>query len=342
MPLLRIRRQRTLSTIFLLIITACSTNKAPKYKLIYPDDIHDEINATLLLADFKTLSSDEFEGRKTGTLGNLKARNFIESKLATFNTLTLLNRHKVNNTKASGKGTYRHSFTHQSLTKTLNGQNLVALVKGSHYSDKYIVLSAHFDHLGSKGRLIFNGADDNASGTAALLNMAKNISENPLRYSVIFLFTDAEESNLLGAKAFLNDFMAIVPHIKLNINLDMIAGSKNTKSLHFISKGVDTIIEVPIYLQIQEDLISHANLSIKKGFRDTNAQGSLVRKKIKWLVASDHGAFNRKKIPFIYFGVGAHENYHTRDDTFKNINQQFYLLATQAIYRHIRLLDYYL
>ena len=342
MPLLRIRRQRTLSTIFLLIITACSTNKAPKYKLIYPDDIHDEINATLLLADFKTLSSDEFEGRKTGTLGNLKARYFIESKLASFNTLTLASRQKTSNTIASDKGSYRHSFTHQSLTKTVNGQNLVALVKGSHFSDKYIVLSAHFDHLGSTGRLIYNGADDNASGTAALLNMAKIISENPLRYSVIFLFTDAEESNLLGSKAFLNDFTAIVPNIKLNINLDMIAGAKKTKSLHFISKGVDSIIEDPIYSQIQEDLFSHANLSIKKGFRDTDTHGSLVRKKVKWLVASDHGAFNRKKIPFIYFGVGTHENYHTSDDTFENINQQFYLLATQAIYRHIRLLDHYL
>ena len=151
--------------------------------------------------DVTFLASDELEGRQTGTEGEKKAADYISKR---FKEL-----------KLSEKGTkgFLQPFTFKPKTNpheevkfdvngdgTITGNNVIGFLDNQ--ASNTIIIGAHYDHLGKRGRKIYNGADDNASGVAALLVYAKEIAEMPLKHSVIFLFTDGEEVDLLGAKAF--------------------------------------------------------------------------------------------------------------------------------------------
>ncbi|WDE09496.1 M28 family peptidase [Thalassomonas haliotis] len=234
---------------------------------------------------------------------------------------------------------YRHVFNDKAGR---DGANVIGYIPGTDFPQQYIVLSAHFDHIGKGARVIYNGADDNASGTAALLAIAEQVKQTPLRYSLILLFSDGEEVGLVGAHAFIRSYQALLADIKLNINLDMIAGDRGTKKLRFISKGVDSLLDKQ-GLKMWARLRDSARIQVKKGFKSGSSSiargSSAVNNRIRWRAASDHYVFYKAKIPFIYFGVGTHKNYHTGNDDFNGINREFYLAATASICRQIYLLD---
>ena len=279
-----------------------------------------------LVNHLQQLSSDEFSGRKLGTQGNKMARSYILSALKRYNI-------------PSFDQQYQHNFIHKSLLKDRAGQNIIALIEGSEFKQEYIVLTAHFDHLGIKAGNIYNGADDNASGTAALLVLGKEIVQRPLRYSVILLFTDAEEANLLGSKAFVKDYANVLPSIKLNVNLDMIAGNKKTTSLHYITRGINSVLDDNKYQEFN-NFQHQSSIRIVRGFNRVYDKAGRNRGRSGWLKASDHGVFYRNKVPFIYFGVGPHNNYHTKNDTFENVNLDFYIKASQTIFQQILVIDH--
>ncbi|WP_044839922.1 M28 family peptidase [Thalassomonas viridans] len=279
-----------------------------------------------LLSHIKTLASDDFSGRETATRGNEKARVYIIDALKQLDVAPL------------GQ-TYRHSFSYKG---DADGANVIGFIPGTEFPQQYIVLSAHFDHIGQDARVIYNGADDNASGTAALLSIAEQVKQAPLRYSLILLFTDGEEVGLVGAHAFIRSYQELIVKIKLNINLDMIAGDRKTKKLRFISKDMDTLLDDRA-LKMWAALRQSGEIPVKKGFRsgvgNISRSKSVVNNRIRWRAASDHYVFYKADIPFIYFGVGTHKNYHTGRDDFNGINQEFYLAATASICRQIYLLD---
>jgi len=282
------------------------------------------INNKTLLNYLKTLSSNDFSGRKFSTPGNKLAQNYI---ISTLESLSI----------PAFKGAYQHPFTQELLFLTKQGANIIALIEGKKYPERYIILSAHYDHLGNKGHKVFNGADDNASGTAALLSYASLLIKKPLNHSVILLFTDGEETNLLGAKAFITEQKAMLPKIKLNINVDMIAGSKQSKVLGYISHDFEQILSSTM----QENLLTcqkELPLKIKRGFNRAKGFNSLLTR-TNWRMASDHAVFYQNNIPFIYFGVGTHKNYHSVKDNYENINTAFFIAATSAIYQQLVFLD---
>lgn len=260
-------------------------------------------------------------GRKLASDGNKRAQDYIISSLANNNVPPFQNK-------------YRHAFHHKSFLSVKAGTNIVSVVTGTDFPQKFIVLSAHYDHLGKKGSKIYNGADDNASGTAALLSFAQAIVNKPLKHSVIFLFTDGEEVNLLGAKAFVRQQKLLLPQIILNINVDMIAGSKRTKRLHYLDNKLDTILSNKV--DILKSVSQSSSISVKKGFRGKSYRSN---SNTSWISASDHAAFYRHLIPFIYFGVGEHVNYHTTDDDFQHTNLSFFIEASQTIYQFLQLID---
>ena len=197
------------------------------------------------------------------------------------------------------------------------------------------MLTAHFDHLGMKGNKIYNGADDNASGTSALLSIAEQLTKTPLMHNVILIFTDAEESGLKGSKAFIKENKELIGHIKLNINMDMLAGSINSHNLHYISRGLDTLLSHESFEQFKRNHL-YQEFSIVKGFR---RERHALNKRTQWLLASDHGAFHQNGIPFIYYCVGTHQNYHSHNDEFSNTNHQLLINSTNAIYQQLLFLD---
>ena len=280
------------------------------------------INKEPLLEHLSFLSSNKLGGRKIASEGNILAQKYIISQLVSSSIQPLNNE-------------YQQKFIIKNHFNEIEGHNIIAMIPGSGNIENFIVLTAHFDHIGKKGNKVYNGADDNASGTSALLALGQQIVKIPLKHNVILLFTDGEESNLLGAKAFVKDNQRIMSNVVLNINLDMIAGSKRTNKLRYLSRGINNLL-TEANIEGLKRLQNSFDIPIKKGFR-LKKSGSQDR--VNWLMASDHGIFHRAGIPFIYFGVGTHKNYHQHSDTFGNVNLSFFHMATNAIYQQLIFID---
>lgn len=157
------------------------------------------------------LSDDMTQGRGLGSSGHLMTESLLIDK---FNESSLT--HFYSNS-------YVQSFRIDSLT----GRNIIGVVRSKYYSDKYIVISAHYDHLGILQGNIYNGADDNASGVALLLELARvfaSMRENRdgLSKNLIFAAFDAKENNLAGSETFLKRLPVDKNKIVCNINLDQI------------------------------------------------------------------------------------------------------------------------
>ncbi len=266
-----------------------------------------------LLHDLQILANDSMQGRKTGTAGGEKARRYIIKRFGEI-----------------GLQAYQDSFKHPfsikigNPQKSLQGVNVLGYINGD--SDKILVISAHYDHEGIKNGNIYNGADDNASGVSALLAIAQYFNQNPSRYTILFAAFDAEEQGLLGSKAFLMDEIIPIENIKININMDMISRNENYEiyvagTYHypqFISMVNSVDLNSPVNI-----LLGHDNPALKED----------------WTFSSDHGPFHSKKIPFLYFGVEDHEDYHKATDDFEKIDTEFYHQVVESILKIILELD---
>lgn len=262
-------------------------------------------NETLLLEHVKTLSSDAFEGRRTGTKGAFKAEKYIVSQFTSSNVLPL------------GKN-YEQPFLFSNEGKNYSGVNILGLIKGTLYPDKYIVISAHYDHEGVKNGQIYNGADDNASGICALFSFGEYFKNNPPKHSVILAAFDGEELGFGGSKYFVNNSMIPLKQIIVNLNMDMI--SRSDKNELF---AVGTIFNKTL-----ENVISSQEYSTTIKLLKGHDQGNWMD---NWTYSSDHASFHKKGIPFLYFGVEDHKDYHQPTDDYENIQPDFYIEAVKVI-----------
>lgn len=254
-----------------------------------------------LLKNIKTLSSDAFKGRRTGTLGAKKAKNYIIKAFTKEGVLPLTKN-------------FEQHFTFGNY----QAKNILGLIKGTEHTSKYIVLSAHYDHEGIKEGKIYNGADDNASGISALITFAEYFKKNQPKHNVILAAFDAEELGLKGAYHFVKDNIIQQRNIVLNLNMDMISRSDKNQLFAVGTRYSDylkPIIENFKDLGKVDLLIGHEGLD--------NGDN--------WTNSSDHAAFYKANIPFIYFGVADHEDYHKPTDDFERIDNQFYQDAVETI-----------
>ncbi len=271
------------------------------------------INRKTLLSDVETLSADKYEGRKTGTPGNFMAADYI------------INRFKELGVEAYNIH-FKHSFTFRNRrNEEIKGVNLIGYIKGK--SDRVIVISAHYDHVGINNSEIFNGADDNASGVATILSVAKYFTENKPKNTLLFIAFDAEEMGLQGAYSFLKAPNPTKELIKLNINLDMVSHSDKSELF-----AVGTF-KTPIIKDVLQNADKNTGITIRFGHDEPNTG------KDDWTMQSDHGPFAKENIPFVYFGVEDHDDYHKPSDDFVNINPDFFYSASNAILKSIILLD---
>ncbi|WP_410221310.1 M28 family peptidase [Pedobacter sp.] len=271
------------------------------------------VNAdTQLLKDVETLSSDAYEGRKSGTKGGEMARNYLIGRLKEIGIQPY----------PSLKG-YEQNFEIRSKNNLTSGKNLIAYIPGK--SENVIVISAHYDHIGVINNEVYNGADDNASGVGALLKFAAHFVKNKPNNTLIFALFDAEEMGLQGAKAFVSNPPLSLDKIKLNINMDMI--SHNDKGELYVA-GTYKYPELKKYLftTVKDIKLLTGHDDPKLGHDD-------------WTNQSDQGAFNAKNIPFLYFGVEDHKDYHKATDEFQNINKSFYINASNVILDVINNID---
>lgn len=269
-----------------------------------------------LLEDLKTLASAEFEGRRSGTEGAEKARRFIRQRFT-----------QIGLQPAFGK-TYEQLFEIKTRKgERLQGVNLAGVIRGTKNNSLWIVVSAHYDHLGKIGNDIFFGADDNASGVAALLALAERFVKNPPRHNMLFLATDGEEIGLQGARHFTAHLPFAEKQLALNVNMDMVSRSDKNE---LFAAGT---YHYPILKKI---LSQYVPQGFKLSFGHDSPQGQTGD---DWSNASDHAPFHQKGIPFVYFGVEDHEDYHKPTDTFERIHPRFFAAAVTGIGDCLQLLD---
>ncbi|MFB6456017.1 M20/M25/M40 family metallo-hydrolase [Chitinophaga sp. Hz27] len=279
-----------------------------------------KVDSLQLMKDISTLSADTYQGRRVGTAGSRQAqfyiiRRFQEIGLSGFNN------------------TYEYPFYFDFGGKNVMGTNLYGYIPGTAATagEEAYIISAHYDHLGiakdANGQdSIFNGADDNASGVGGLLAMAKYFKVHPPKHTIVFLATDAEEEGLRGALEFVK--RPPVKRILMDFNMDMIA--HNDKNELYVC-GVKV---QPFLKQVVDAATKKATVNLIQGHDDP--AGSAAD---NWIKQSDQGAFYDQKIPFLYFGVEDHPDYHKVTDEYKRINNSFYFRSVNTILEVIKLFD---
>jgi Zn-dependent M28 family amino/carboxypeptidase len=192
------------------------------------------------------------------------------------------------------------------------------------------VISAHYDHLGIRNGEVFNGADDNASGSAALLALARYFRVNRPRHSILFAAFDGEESGLQGARSFVSSPPVGADSIIMNVNMDMI-GRNERDELY-----VTGTLPYPYLRPYVEQVQPRSKVRLLIGHDTVPTGGS---RSDNWTSASDHGAFHAARIPFLYFGVEDHPDYHRATDEFERLMPGFYVRAVETILVVVLLLD---
>jgi Zn-dependent M28 family amino/carboxypeptidase len=270
------------------------------------------IDSARLLADLRTLASDDMEGRRTGTPGGEKARKFIVQRFMEAGVVPF--------------GTYESSFPVIRAGAGTVGVNVIGHIDGKRNPRRYIVVSAHYDHLGVRNRVIFNGADDNASGTAALFSIAKYFATHQPENSLIFVAFDAEEIGLMGSQAFVKSPPVDPAQLALDINADMIGRATDDK-LFVVGTALQPFLRPYIVA-----LAGKAPVKLLIGHEDP-------RKPEDWTADSDHYSFLRAKIPALYFGVEDFAQHHEPTDDYETITFPFYVHAVETLIQAVQAFD---
>ncbi|MDQ3696873.1 MAG: M28 family peptidase, partial [Gemmatimonadota bacterium] len=258
--------------------------------------------------DIVYLASDALEGRATGTAGNDSAAAYISRRLEQLGLRPELQRFTARSVAAA----------HAGLAAELPTQNVVAILRGSDAAlrDEYIVIGAHHDHLGrtafgaldpNASDAIRNGADDNASGTAAVIELARILSRSPPKRSIIFATFSAEELGLLGSQHLVDNFPVPLSRVVAMLNFDMVGRLRDEKLIVY---GTGTATELPAILD-----------SVNSAHSTAGAPAPLdVRGMSDGFGPSDHSSFYAKDIPVLHFFTDIHEDYHRATDDSEKVN----------------------
>jgi hypothetical protein len=260
-----------------------------------------------LRVDLIYLASDDLEGRATGSPGETLAAQYIASR---FESLGL-------SPKGVDGGWFQSfSFTHSDnphaapgTGETRTGRNVIGYIDNG--ADRTVVIGAHYDHLGYGGRgslyvgdpMIHNGADDNASGTTAMLEIARQLKASPARGNNYLLMAfSGEELGLFGSKYFVNNPTISLDEINYMINLDMVGRLNEEKALVISGTGTS-----PAWSSLLDTI---------------EAEGFKLSRHESGVGASDHTSFYLKDIPSLHFFTGQHKEYHKPADDSYLINYE--------------------
>lgn len=285
----------------------------------------DEKLLTSLQEDVVFLAADDLGGRAIGTEGEQKAAEYLAKE---FEKLGL---------QPMGTEGFFQPFTvskpsnpHEEAVigtdgEGITGRNVVAFLDKK--ADKTIVIGAHFDHLGMGGQgslhrgdsAIHNGADDNASGTAALLALAEILKHEELKNNILFIAFSGEENGLWGSNYFVKNPTIDLQTVNYMINMDMVGRLNEEKSLAINGVGTSPSF-VPVFDQINSDSLKLVTSESGVG-------------------PSDHTSFYLQDLPVLHFFTGQHEDYHKPSDDSDKINYEGLVKVVRYISRVVTALD---
>lgn len=285
-----------------------------------------EYSKTITPEDLKThlyiMASDEFEGRNTGEPGQKMAAEYLKKFYMAHNIASPL-----------GGDDYFQDIPTEELRPNLNpSENVVAFIKGSEKSEEIIVISAHYDHLGATDEDIFNGADDDGSGTVAIMKIAEAFQKaveqgNGPKRSILFLHVTGEEKGLLGSKYYVNYPIFPLKNTVANLNMDMIGrvDEAHTDSPNFVYLIGSDKLSTELHNISEEINTKFTNLYLDYTYNDENDPN-------RFYYRSDHYNFAKNNIPIIFYFNGTHEDYHRPSDTPDKINYEVLAKRTQLVF----------
>ena len=300
--------------------TAANVDQAAKYAA--------SITAKDLGTHLFVYASDEFTGRETGEPGQKMAVAYLKDFYV-----------KEGIASPLGGDDYFQEVPAEWINKNVrsgsykDSENVVAFIKGTEKPDEIVVISAHLDHEGIKDGEIYNGADDDGSGTVAMLEiaqafqMAAKAGKGPKR-SILFLHATGEEKGLLGSKYY-TDVDPLFPLVNTvcNLNIDMvgriddrhkanpnyvylIGSDKLSTALHNLSEAVNK---------------KYLNINLDYKYNDENDPN-------RFYYRSDHYNFAKNNVPIIFYFNGTHADYHKPSDTPDKINYQLLENRTRLVF----------
>ncbi|WP_350998618.1 M20/M25/M40 family metallo-hydrolase [Shewanella sp. TB7-MNA-CIBAN-0143] len=265
--------------------------------------------------DITTLSSTEFQGRKTDSEGARLTQAYLITR---FTEMGL----------QPWQPNFAVPFSFQHQFSTVSGVNIIATIAAKNSSNRWRVITAHYDHLGQTANKMYPGADDNASGIAGMMAIAAQWQENPPLDDVnlMIVATDAEEPGLYGSYELVT-LLQQYPQmdIELSVNLDMIGHPDRRRAIYM--EGQKNLSN---FESIKPLLMQQTQLCIRT--HHTNLLSGRM-KKSDWLRASDHYPFHKAGYSWVYFGVPPHAQYHTADDTIATLDIDFIVAVAETVYQ---------
>ncbi len=310
---------------------ACSTSKEAS-KEDANVDLAAKYAATITAKDLGnhlfTYASDEFEGRETGEPGQKMAVEYLKNFYKSQNIVSPIGGDDyfqevpaewIN--KNTRRGTYKDS------------ENVVAFIEGSEKPEEIVVISAHLDHEGVKNGKVYNGADDDGSGTVAMLEIAEafqlavKAGKGPKR-SILFLHVTGEEKGLLGSKYY-TDVDPIFPleNTVCDLNIDMIGrtDSRHKADPNYVYLIGSDKLSTELHTISEAMNKKYTNINLDYKYNDENDPN-------RFYYRSDHYNFVKNNVPIIFYFNGTHVDYHKPTDTPDKINYELLENRTKLVF----------
>ena len=287
----------------------------------------EEYGSTITAAELKdhlyTFASDEFQGRDTGKPGQKKAANYLKD-----------NYMKMEIASPLGGEDYFQDISSSFFNNKYNdSENVVAFIKGSEFPEEIVVISAHYDHVGmdSEGN-IYNGADDDGSGTVSILEIAEAFKEaqndgyQPRR-SILFLHVTGEEKGLLGSDYYTKNPIFPLENTVTDLNTDMIGriDPKHEDNPNYIYLIGSDKLSTQLHELSEEVNNKYTQFDLDYTYNDENDPN-------RFYYRSDHYNFAKHNIPVIFYFNGTHADYHQPTDTPDKIEYDLMARRAQLIF----------
>jgi Zn-dependent M28 family amino/carboxypeptidase len=314
----------TLLSLLSFAILSCASQK--KNSTVEVSKYINSITAEELKKHLYVVASDEMEGRETGSKGQKKAGEY------------LINNYKDNNIPfPKGAQNYYQNIPAAFLNAKRNenlpdSENIWAFIEGSEKPNEIVVISAHYDHVGIINNEIYNGADDDGSGTVALLEMAQAFAQakkdgNGPKRSILILHFTGEEHGLHGSRFYSENPLFPLANTVADVNIDMIGrrDEAHADSNNYVYVIGSDYLSSDLY-NICEDVNKkyiHLNLDYK--YNDRNDPN-------RFYYRSDHYNFAKNGIPSVFFFNGTHDDYHQATDEVDKIEFDALAKRTQLAF----------
>jgi len=287
-------------------------------------DYSNTITAGELKTHLYTFAGDEMQGRMTGTPGLEKAADYLKNYYI-----------KEGIPSPLGDNNYFQKIPASYFgSRVPNGsENVVAFIEGSEKPEEIIVLSAHYDHVGMDGNEIYNGADDDGSGTVSLLEiaqafeLAKKEGHGPKR-SLLFLHVTGEEIGLYGSKYYTENPIFPLKNTVCDLNTDMIGriGSEKPGNRNYVYLIGSDKLSQELHDLSESVNNTYTQLELDYTYNDDNDPN-------RFYYRSDHYNFAKNNIPVIFYFNGTHEDYHKPTDTPDKIDYELMAKRAQLIFQ---------